>query len=209
MTRLLRVAAVVVLVGGTAAALSSCTGSTPEADPSPTAVVTSSSAEPSATVSPTPTVLPPLTDEEVLALIPSASRTESFAGASEFAEFYVQLYPGLFVVNPDRRLFEALSREGCVFCESAIDGSLATEEAGAYSEGGVFTFEPGLGSGGLSDDGFTYVSRRFSVTDTDTYLSDGTFHRTVAGGTGTVALKLAYEEGAWRVYGAEFAYDDE
>ena len=204
MTRLLRFVAVAVLVGGATAVLSSCSsepGPIVTETPWPTAVV---SAPPSS--SPTPTVTP---EEELLAQIPEAARGEDFASASNFVGFYVDLYPGLFERDPRTSLFEWLSMNDCVFCESNLESSGETARVGAHSEGGVFTLDDAIGQGGQRDDGFTYVGRRFSVTDTVTYLADGSEYKTVPGGTGIAALKLKYSDGCWRVYEAEFRYDDE
>jgi len=155
-------------------------------------------------VSPTPTAL---SDDELLALIPAEARRSDFFGATAFLKFYIDLYPGLFIEEPDTALFDYLSIEGCVFCDGAIRDSAETVAAHAHSEGGVFTFDDSLGQGGLRDDGFTYVGRRFSVTDTATYLADGSEYGTVPGGTGLVALKTKFEKGAWHVYEVEFDYD--
>lgn len=204
MTRLLRYAAAVVLVGGATAVLSACT-SDPEPivtqTPSPTATVAMTPSP-----SPTPTLTP---EEELLAQIPEDARSEDFASATQFARFFIELYPGLFAPEPDTEVFAFLSTQDCEFCAGALESSVATEEAGAHSEGGDFAWPDALATGGLGEDDFWYVSQRFSVTDTITYLADGSVHKTVRGGTGDVALKLALEEGAWRVHGVEFNYDDE
>ena len=160
---------------------------------------------PSPIVSPSPA---PLTDNELLALIPENARRSDFFGATAFVEFYVDLYPELFVDKPDTALFDFLSIDGCVFCAGALRDSAETVAASAHSEGGVFTFDDSIGQGGPRDDGFTYVGRRFTVTDTVTYFADGSEHRTVPGGTGIVALRTKFEDGVWRVYEAEFKYDD-
>jgi hypothetical protein len=203
MARLSRFVTVAVLLGGATVSLSACTGgSDPIASPSPSV---STAVTPSPSVSPSPT---PLTDDELLALIPEDARGEDFLSASNFAKFFVDLYPELFVEKPDTALFDFLSTDGCVFCDGALRDSAETVAASAHSEGGVFTFDDSLGQGGLRDDGFTYVGRRFSVTDTVTYLADGSEYRTVPGGKGIVALKTKFEDGVWRVYEAEFKYDD-
>ncbi len=204
MARLLRFVAVAALVGGATASLTACSGNPGPIvteTPSPTRTV-----EATPSPSPTPTVTP---EEELLAQIPEDARGEDFASASKFVEFYVHLYPGLFERDPNTALFERLSMASCIFCESNLESSAETARAGAHSEGGVFTFDDGIGQGGPRDDGFTYVGRRFSVTDTVTYLADGSEYKTVLGGTGIVALKLRYGDGIWRVYEAEFQYDDE
>jgi len=141
-------------------------------------------------------------------MIPENARAENFGSATNFVRFFVDLYPGLFELDPNLELFDFLSMDGCVFCDGALRDSAETQGVGAHSEGGVFGFEDILAQGGLHDDGYTYVGRRFSVTDTVTYLADGSEYRTVRGGTGIVALKLKFEDGSWRVYEAEFQYDD-
>ena len=203
MTRLLRIAAVAVLVGGATAVLTSCTGDPGPIvteTPSPTVAVVTPSA------SPTPSVTP---EEELLAQIPENARGEDFQSATQFSRFFIELYPGLFAREANTELFDFLSTDDCNFCSSALEDSRATQEVGAHSEGGAFVWPDLVATGGLVDDGYWYLSQRFEVSDTTTYLTDGEVYKTVAGGTGDVALKLAFEEGSWRVHGVEFTYDDE
>lgn len=196
----------VVLVGGTAAlALAGCTPSSPD-EPTASPSVPVVSASPSVTVAPSETAL---SEEELLESIPAEARTEDFPGAAAFAAFFIDLYAPMFAPPYDTQLFSVLSEEDCKFCASALGSVAETEEVGAYSEGGEFTFDLVGAQGGLNNDGFWYVNLRFSVTDTDTYSQDGSYLNTVRGGTGTVGVKLEPNATAWRVHGVEFVYYDE
>ncbi len=206
MARLSRFVTVVVLLGGATVSLSACTGgSDPIASPSPS-VSTVVTPSPSPSASPSPTAL---TDEELLALIPEEARAENFGSASNFAKFFIDQYPTLFHTGHDGELFQYLSADDCVFCANAITDSVATGAAGAYNEGGTFTWPDQPPRGGLESDGYWYVTQGFEVSDTITYLEDGSQYKTERGGAGEVGLKMAFDEGGWRVHGVEFVYDDE
>ena len=204
MVRLLRFAAVVALGGIATAGLSACSDAGSDAEVvSPSVSV---AASPTPSVTPSPSVTP---EEELLARIPENARVESFPSAVVFAQFFIELYAPMFHSPYDTKLFAYLCADGDVFCEDAIARSEATRDAGAFSEGGEFTWLDDAPVGGLNEDGYWYVSQRFSVTDTVTYLDDGSEYRTVRGGTGGVGLRLLFEGGTWRVHGVEFVYDDE
>jgi len=203
MARLSRFVAVAVLLGGATVSLSGCTGdSDPVVTPSPSVTVVT----PSPSASPSPTAL---SDEELLALIPEEARGQDFVSASNFAKFFVGAYTGLFVDGADVGLYRALSAEGCSYCASALANAVETAQAGAHSEGGVFSFPDLLGRGGLRDDGFTYVAQPFALTDATTFGPEGEPLGSGRGGTGDVGVKMRFDDGAWRVYAVEFSFDDE
>ena len=206
MVRLLRFAAVVALGGIATAGLSACSGAGSDGEPVSPSVSVLVSEAPS--VSPTPTVTP---EEELLARIPEEARHESFPSSVEFSMFFIELYAPLYERDHESELFDLLCTDESVFCASALEGSKASQEAGAYSEGGEFTWSPDLAQGGLQSDNFWYVELPFAVTDTVTYLADGTQHGVSRGGAGVVALKLGFdrEDVVWRVHAVNFRYDDE
>ena len=202
MTRLLRFAAAAVLVGGATAVLSACSG-----DPEP--IVTETPSPTATVVSQSPTPTPTLTaEEELLAQIPEDARGEDFASATQFSRFFIELYPGLFAVDPQTELFALLSAPSCQFCSGALADSTDTAAVSAHSEGGAFTWLGAVLRGGLLDDGFWYVTQDFEVTDTVTYLADGTEDHISRGGSGEVGVKLSWDGGSWHVHGIEFVYDD-
>jgi hypothetical protein len=206
MVRLLRFAAVVALGGIATAGLSACAGAGAEGEVvSPSVSVVAS---PPPSVTPSPSVTP---EEELLARIPENARIESFPSAVEFSIFFIELYAPLYESDHESELFEYLCTEEATFCASSLEGSRASEAAGAHSEGGEFTWSSELARGGLQSDNFWYVEVPFAVTDTITYLADGTQNNISRGGAGVVTLKLNYdhEAGVWRVHGVNFQYDDE
>ncbi len=202
MTRLSRFAAVVVLVGGATAVLSSCSG-----DPGPIVTETPSptrTVEATLSPSPTPTLTP---EEELLAQIPEDARGEDFASASNFAKFFVREYTRLFLEDASTRLYAELSSADCEYCASALANARETAEAGAHSVGGEFSLPDVVGRGGLREDGYTYVAQRFELSDATTYGPDGTELSVGRGGSGDVGLKLKFEKESWRVYAVEFKFD--
>ncbi len=203
MARLLRYVAVVALVGVATASLTACSG-----DPGP--IVTESpsltrTVEATPSPSPTATLTP---EEELLAQIPEDARGEDFQSATQFSRFFIGLYPALFASEPETEPFATLSAPQCRFCSGALADADETRVAGGHSEGGEFTWPGDVLRGGLQDDGFWYITQDFEVTDTVTYLADGSEYRVSLGGPGEVGVKLRFDRGMWHVYGIEFVYDD-
>jgi len=200
MARLSRFVAVAVLLGGATVSLSACTGgSDPVASfgPSASAVATSSPSA-SASTSPSPT---PLTDEELLAMIPENARGEDFFGASAFGRFMLAEYQRMFV-SYDTRLWEAVSSPDCEFCVSSVSDVREIAGTGGARVGGAMTLDPasGIAKGGLRDDGFFYVGYHFVITpwtDTD---GDGVVIGSGDAASGETALKMKFVDGHWMVY---------
>ena len=190
--------------------VSACNGDPePVVTPSPTPSETvSESPPPSPTPTPSATAL---TEEEILAAIPEAARSEDFLGAVYFSQFFIELYPAMFTEQPETALFAALSSPECVFCTSSLESAQASAEAGAISQGGEFTWtdDPlGAPRGGLEQDGFWYIEQPFSVAETTNYKSDGSQGPSAPAASGLVTLKLAPVNGVWTVYGVNFDEDD-
>ena len=195
MARLSRFVAVAVLLGGATVSLSACTGgSDPIASPSPpvSTVVTPS---PSVAASPTP-----LTDDELLALIPENARAENFVSASNFAKFFVREYQRMFVER-DPRLLSILSGPNCKFCQSAQDSFAQLETASQHREGGDVTIDPMAAVGGLQGDGTYFVTLPMSTGPTETRDAQGAVVGNSGGGSGLAAFSLRYSDAHWVVLG--------
>jgi len=201
MARLLHFAAAVALGGLATAGLTACTGDA-EASPSPTPLVTVSTEAPS----PTPTLT---AEEELLAQIPEDARAEGFVEATNFSRFFLELYPAMYGPEHRTELFDFLCADDSEFCSNALAGARENASDGAWSEGGAFTWPGNDVAGGLQDDDVWNVSQDFAVTDTTTFLADGSEFDVVRGGTGRVGVELDYVDGHWRVLGVNFQYDDE
>ena len=202
MTRLLRVAAVAVLVGGATAVLTSCSGDPGPIvteTPSPTVVVTTPSPSPTASVT---------SEEELLAQIPENARGEDFQSASNFAKFFWSQYPRLFDDGDSdgttASLWHMISDESCEFCDSALSSSREVADAGQHRSGNEFDWSSELGTGGLVNDGFTYVNLDGTISDVQTFDSEGDVVEEEAGFEGTFGVQLRYEQDHWVVFGAEF-----
>ena len=195
MARLSRFVTVAVLLGGATVFLSACTGgSGPIASPSP---AVSTVVTPSPSVSPSPT---PLTDNQLLALIPENARAENFVSASNFAKFFVRLFPSM-MQNKDSQLFAKLSDPDCVFCKNALDSYQQLVVSNGSVTGGDMTIEEALASGGLEPDGTTNAS--FDVQTTDMVFLDGAGNVTAreSGHGGRVGVGLRYDGNHWVVLG--------
>ena len=204
MVRLLRFAAVVTLGGIASAGLSACSdaGANGEVASPSASVVTS----PTPSVTPSPSETP---EEELLERIPEEARYESFPSAVKFSQFFLELYMPMFAPPYDTELFEFLCTDESAYCASSIANAKATRDAGAYSEGGEYSWTPKFARGGLESDGYWYVTQPFSITDSTTYGPDGSILKSRGGATGEVGLKLTFDSGTWRVVGVEYAVDGE
>ena len=195
MARLLRFAAVAVLVGGASALLSGCTG---DADP-----VVSVSPSVTAEVTPTPSVSPsptPLSEEELLELIPENAREENFGSAVNFASFFANEYQRVFT-RRDPSLFLALSGPDCKFCQSALSSFEELETDGLHREGGDISIDLDTAVGGLQDDGTYSVTFQMSTAPTKTLDANGVVVAETNGGTGLVGFSLTHMDEHWRVLG--------
>lgn len=195
MARLSRFVAVAVLLGGATASLSACTGDANpvvSTSPSVTAEVT-----PSPSVSPSPT---PLSEEELLALIPEDARAENFVSASNFAKFFVMLYPEM-MQKQDPELFALLSDSACVFCNNALGDLAELIAADGTVTGGDVTVEAGLASGGLEGDGTTNASFDAETADATFLDSGGDVTSVVPGRAGRLGVSLRYDVDHWVVLG--------
>jgi hypothetical protein len=141
----------------------------------------------------------PLTDDQLLALIPADARAENFGGAVNFARFFLGMYPQLFARNSDPALFSDLAGDNCGFCSNALSDADETRVAAAYSVGGQIDFPNVTGQGGLHNDGFWYVADRFSAAETQTYGANGNLVDSAPAFAGEARFRLEYVDGHWRV----------
>lgn len=195
MARLSRYVTVAVLLGGATVNLSACTGgSDPVASVSPSvsAVVT-----PTPSASPSPT---PLTDAELLALIPADARGEDFVSASNFAKFFVGLYPEMMHAQ-DSELFARLSGDGCVFCENALTNLADLVASEGSMIGGDITVDTGLASGGIQADGTTNASFGAETASTTFLDASGNVTASIPGRVGRLGVSLQYDSDHWTVLG--------
>ncbi len=104
----------VVLSAVVVALIAGCTdGGIVTETPSPTR------AAPSATSSPAPSAsLGPLTDEELLAMMPPDAAFGDVRGAIATAKFFLEQYAHRCYETGDLRAWDALSMPDCIFCES-------------------------------------------------------------------------------------------
>ncbi|MDE0572713.1 DUF6318 family protein [Demequina sp. B12] len=150
--------------------LTACTGggtttATPTPDESPTAVVTES---PSA--SPTPTAL---TEEDVLAALPEAAKSESFDGAVAFSAFMAGESQALARTG-DTSLFAYLSDAGCQFCLSVLERAEEDARLGLTMAGGELEFDVWGAGQGLQTDGTWVVDLPIEIAAMTYFEPDGT-----------------------------------
>ncbi len=180
--------------------LAACT-----ADPGPILTETPSSAggaspsvsaslSASASASPTP-----LTDAELLALMPPDAAFPDVRGAIATARYFLDEYTRIYSTG-EFRIWDALSRPDCIFCESARSQASDLHSAGAHRDGGEFTVSEGSIQGNYyADTGYTYVILDAQWISTNDIYPDGSVVPDGDGGSAQISLEMELVDGVWRV----------
>jgi len=180
------------------ASLAACTGgSTPIVTETPSPTVTGNA---SPSLSPSPT---PLTDAELLALMPPEAAYADVRGAIATAEFFTAQYAVMFQTG-DSRVIAALSDAKCQFCAEALASAADEVSAGAHESGGEVIGDVSQVRANLhTGDGFTYVDFPYAQNATTLIHGNGSSEPTGDGGTGRIYFRMGLEGAVWRVVGAE------
>jgi hypothetical protein len=146
----------------------------------------------------------PLTDDQLLALIPDAAQRQDFMGAGEFARFVLAQYEEIFQTF-DTRVWEEVSSPECEFCSRSLSDIAELRDSAGTREGGHMTLDPasGIALGGLRDDGFYYVGFHFDISAWTDKDSKGNVLGAGAAASGETALKLQFIDGHWVVFGID------
>lgn len=186
-----------VALGAVVAVLAACSNDPePDVTPTPTLsapVVESPEPSPSPTSSPSPTAL---TEEEVLAAIPEAARTEDFWGAQEFTRYFLENYQEMMQTTPEE--FDVLTSPDCGFCSNVKEVYAAVEARGNLLEGGRIVATHELAQGGLQDDGTWGVRFPIDVDEMVERGPDGKVVETFEGGPGVAEVLLIFDA-HWKV----------
>jgi len=179
-------------------ALTGCTG-----DPGPIVTETpSASASVMPSTSASPSVSPsaaPLTDEELLALMPPEAAFPDVRGAIATAEFFVEQFPIVYETG-DLRVWDALSMPECTFCESVRSHVLEEITVGDHEVGGAISIDTDSVVANYYDvDGYWYVTFSYSQTPSSTMHADGTSEISGDGGTGSTSLRMTPQGSIWKV----------
>lgn len=168
--------------------------------PSPTGVSASPSASPSASAA-------PLTDEELLALMPEDAAYPDIRGAIATAVFFVEQFSVVYETG-DLRVWDALSMPECIFCESVRSAVLAEKAIGDYETGGEITIDMDSIVANYYDvDGYWYVTFDYSQNAMALHHSDGSSEPSSDAESGSVSLRMTPVDGLWMVSGAEAVAD--
>lgn len=183
----------------TAALLAGCTGDPgPILTETPTGVPTQATAMPSASGSPTATVSP-LTDAELLALMPPEAAYTDIRGAIATAEFFLLQYP-LALESGDLRAWDALSLPGCIFCGSVRDHVLKNTANGEFETGNALNIDHDATVANYYDvDGFWYVTLQYQQEASTLHLPDGTTSVSAPSESGSISLRLTHDDEVWRI----------
>lgn len=184
------------------ASLAACTGgSTPILTETPSLTGTAA-ASPTANASLTPSPTP-LTDAELLALMPPEAAYPDVRGAIATAEFFTEQYSAMFQTG-DLRIVTAVSSEQCLFCAEALSTAATEVAAGEFESGGDITYDATQVRANVhTGDGFTYVDFPYVQGATTLNHADGSAETTGNGGSGRIYFRMGLEGSVWRVVGAE------
>ena len=182
-------------------ALAGCTG-----DPEPIISTTPTFAEtasptPSTSASVTPTPSPSataLTEEEVLEQVPEAARSESLAGAVNFAAFALVESQAL-VFTQDPVLFEAIASSECEFCEARLETLNAMLAAGESAKGEDLIVDAEDATGGLQSDGTWVIDVPVTVPQVDVLSASGGAERTIEPAQYNARVLLRPTDFAWEL----------
>lgn len=183
-------------------AFAACTG-----EPGPIVTETPSPLA-SVPLSPSPSASPtPLTDAELLALMPPDAAYPDARGAVATAVFFVEQFSVVYETS-DLRVWDALSMPECIFCGSVRDSVLKEQAVGDFETGGEMTIDSGSVVANYYDvDGYWYVTFRYSQSPSSTVHSDGTTEPSGDGGTGSTSMRMTSVDGVWKVSGVEAVPD--
>jgi hypothetical protein len=185
-----------VVAATSALVLVGCTG-----EPSP--IVTETpvpTLSPSVEVSPSvePSQGGPLSNEELLAILPPGADRDDVQGAVVTAHFFVQEFPKLFVTG-DFAVWDAVSSEGCEYCASARDGAQGYLDDGWVVRRGDTAIVEGTTEAIPQDDGTVLVA--FHAIEDEVFVTEpGESERMALGRVEYQFLVLmSRQESAWSV----------
>lgn len=182
-------------------ALAGCTGR-------PAPIVTElPSASPSTPASTTPAPSPspsvtPLTDDEVLALLPDGAERTDLWGAMVTAQFFLEQYAPMFH-SGDTRLWEALSADGCEYCADALENAERVRDEGWTARGGEIVVDQNSARAELRDEASAVY--RVSAGTGKAVLIDasGNEQTSESAGAAVFTLVVARSGDLWRVSGVQ------
>ena len=179
-----------------AGALSACDGGPDPLvteTPSISATPSSSSPSPSSTVT---------AEADLLAQLPAEAKAEDLDGAIATAEFFVELY-GTMLQTGDTALWDALSEEGCEFCQDGSDTAASLHKQRTNVAGGDVTVDVRSTRANVAGDGFTYVgvvAQQDAITET---AQDASAIETSPQLVSGLILKVRFDGEKWVVSGVD------
>lgn len=166
----------------------------PEADPLP--------ATPSSSASVSSDADAPLTDEELLALLPEDAQYPDIRGAMAVAVWFMEYRDDIYK-GADLRPWVQLSSDECGYCSYQLDDAMDYRVPGVVIEGGEVVVDLGSVTGHLGEDGNAYVFLDVLFSDFSIDLADGS-SEVGEDDPQSATLKLALDGVSWRVAGVDF-----
>jgi hypothetical protein len=199
-----------VVLSGATLGLAGCDGSDAivTETPSPTAAPTDSAAEspsPSLSASPSPSAsgaAAPLSDEELLELLPEGAERPDLVGALKTGEYFIQEFPRMMSTG-ETEVWDSLSLPGCEFCESSRANALKVQVDGWKVRGGEISQGESITEANLAEDGDVFV--RYPTEQADIYVIKPGQEEELAGSSQTAFhyLQMWLVGTVWKVVGVD------
>ncbi|GIG53361.1 DUF6318 family protein [Demequina activiva] len=180
-----------------AVVMAGCNGDPePVVTPSPTPTETASETPaPTPTPSPTPTAL---TEEEILAAIPEAARSQDFPGAQEFARFFL-VAANDAMADGSSVVVDALATSSCVYCANLRELVSRTVDENITVRGGDLDLGEGLPTGGLQENGLWRIEFESETAQREFLDENGVVVATDEAQSANVTVLLTWDSGHWAV----------
>jgi len=130
---------------------------------------------------------------------PAAMDEHTVEGAIAAGKYFVQLYPYIYATG-DLNEWNALSDDGCEFCNSAQKRAGSIHTAGGYTVGGEVEIDE-INGGGPYEENAYIVEFDLRFAPTELVEKDSTRTKYDADDRPDFTVSLAWREGAWMVTG--------
>ena len=145
----------------------------------------------------------PLSDEELLKILPEYADRTDLQGAVVTAEFFIQEFPRMFS-SEDSDVWESLSLPGCDFCVNATENMEKYSAAGWVVRGGEISSTERITEADLQDDESAIVT--YSAKEEPIYVTepDSAEREASPGSRATYYLRLERIGETWKIRDVNF-----
>ena len=148
----------------------------------------------------------PLSDEELLKILPESADRTDLQGAVVTAEFFIQEFPRM-MSSGDTDVWDSLSLPDCKFCESSRANALKVQRAEWVLQGGAITQGLGITEANLGENGDVYV--KYPTVQAEVFVTKPDKEAYSAGDSQQVKhyLEMRLAGDVWRVVEVDVVND--